>query len=653
MYPRPHVGPAATPEGSCSMLMAPCEVQEASLRQRNSLRIHTESQELQSVTCAKGGPSEAEVFGLAETHVLHHIADLEKKLGTHFSDMNQKLDLLTLQLNSGFDSLNLSLTKHVIEVSASKIPSETLSRHISTGSGNGCRPIHESPAGWCGDCRNGQASTHAGLACNAQEMCSGAHAFGDLVPTNNLLEHRFSLTSTKSLAMSDWELDFIQRRHPSKCRQSIWSFLEDPDSSNGARWFSRLWGPFIVVSSVISLMQAMRSVQSLSVIGLELACDCLFVAEALLRFCICPNSLIFFTKANNVIDVAAALPLVLRIPCLAGATGCDAEGPLEMILVCVVPVIRLLKTLRLFRQFHLFVRLMNETGEALSVLLFLLCIIVLSFSALIYMVEPRDNIESLPMAMYLIIVTISTVGYGDVTPSTTIGTIAVSVIILCSVLYMALPIGILGNAFTKIWSDRDRIMLTMRTRDRLTQWGYTAADMKMLFRHFDSNKNGELNLQEFREMIAEMHIGIKDDRVVQLFDSFDKDGSGGIDPKEFTRTLFPGTYHELFGDADADADADAEPRLKFPALPRFPSKEKAPVTGQMSDKLTAASELENSARLQADAVDCKGEKWNGCAEDLGASMMDAGSTSGMSKWRLTATPYGNFSNPPPTSEFRL
>ena len=61
------------------------------------------------------------------------------------------------------------------------------------------------------------------------------------------------------------------------------------------------------------------------------------------------------------------------------------------------------------------------------------------FSSVVYFVEPRDNIDSLPKAMYLIIVTISTVGYGDVTPDTTNGYLALSVIIVVSVFYMAIP----------------------------------------------------------------------------------------------------------------------------------------------------------------------------------------------------------------------
>mmetsp|Transcript_106652 Transcript_106652/g.339603 ORF Transcript_106652/g.339603 Transcript_106652/m.339603 type:complete len:247 (+) Transcript_106652:2-742(+) len=110
-----------------------------------------------------------------------------------------------------------------------------------------------------------------------------------------------------------------------------------------------------------------------------------------------------------------------------------------------------------------------------------------------------------------------------------------------------MPIGIIANAFTQIWQDRDRILLMLRTRDRLLQWGYTARDMIKLFRHFNTDGDGTLSIVEFKKMMNEMQIGLNDERVVELFDSIDKDKSGGIDVKEFIQGLFPSAYHEIYG----------------------------------------------------------------------------------------------------------
>merc|ERR1719377_393775 len=109
---------------------------------------------------------------------------------------------------------------------------------------------------------------------------------------------------------------------------------------------------------------------------------------------------------------------------------------------------------------------------------------------------------------------------------------------------MAIPLGIIGNSFSRVWEDRDRLLLVRRMRDRLVQEGFHASDIQLLFQHFGSSKAGDLNLNDFRGMISEMKIGISDQRTVELFQSLDVDGSGTINDAEFISLLFPGAYVE-------------------------------------------------------------------------------------------------------------
>merc|ERR1712217_904693 len=147
--------------------------------------------------------------------------------------------------------------------------------------------------------------------------------------------------------------------------------------------------------------------------------------------------------------------------------------------------------------------------------------------------------------MWLVIVTMTTVGYGDVTPKSGEGIFIVAVLVVSSVLFMAMPLGIIGNAFTIVWNDRDRILLVEHTRDRLVQWGYTADDFPTLFSLFDTNGNGELELEEFCQMMTKMKLGLTEDRIISMFQSFDKSGDGAIDHEEFVAAIFPGAYKHL------------------------------------------------------------------------------------------------------------
>jgi len=94
-----------------------------------------------------------------------------------------------------------------------------------------------------------------------------------------------------------------------------------------------------------------------------------------------------------------------------------------------------------------------------------------------------------------------------------------------------------------------------RTRTRLEQAGYTANDIPMLFKLFDCDRNGQLDVLEFQWMLQGMRLGLKKERVVELYEAFDDDKSGGIDPIEFVKALFPDAYYEMYGATD-QADND-------------------------------------------------------------------------------------------------
>jgi len=338
----------------------------------------------------------------------------------------------------------------------------------------------------------------------------------------------------------------------------LWMLLEDPTSSAAAGWFSYVSNFFIGTTVLITLLESTSPpvLYGLPVAIAEVVFESLFFMECVARYIVCHSTCRFFKTPFNIIDIVSVLPLIIR-----GVRRLDVptqdEAPVQhYLLFCAVPIIRLLKLFRRIQKFHVFVHTFFSTSEALRVLLCLLAVFVLFFSSLIYIIEPIDVIDSLPTAIWMSIVTVATVGYGDVTPTTSGGRLVCSFLVLSSVLYMAMPISIIGSAFMKTWEDRHRLLVMIRTRDRLKQWGYTALDMPALFQRVDVNGNGELSVDEFRDMIGKMGIGMKAKEATELFEVFDEDGSGGVDEQEFMRGLFPEAYKQIYGRRGSTASMD-------------------------------------------------------------------------------------------------
>jgi len=251
------------------------------------------------------------------------------------------------------------------------------------------------------------------------------------------------------------------------------NFLEDSESSTAAHIYSIAMPIFITLSVVFTILQSLDPpvVSGVIAVVTELSIDLIFLIEAFVRCLVSPDRWEFCTNTYNMFDIIGIVPLVMRI-CLWVIVGLrlpeEEDGGwlvfLRSFLLLIVPTMRLLKTLRWFEKFHLVVCAFEACLEALPILLWPLVLITLVFSSLIYSVEPEDNITSLPKAMWLTVVTMTTVGYGDVTPNTSAGSIIVGILVICSVLYMAMPLGIIGHAFTEIWQERDRILLMKRTR---------------------------------------------------------------------------------------------------------------------------------------------------------------------------------------------
>ena len=188
----------------------------------------------------------------------------------------------------------------------------------------------------------------------------------------------------------------------------------------------------------------------------------LFTIEYLLRvYCIrLPSSYIF--SFFGVIDFFAILPTYISL-LIPGAT--------------VFSVIRILRVLRVFRVLKL-VQFMGEaellkqamiaSKRKIFVYLFFLLNLVILLGSLMYLIEgEKSGFDSIPRSIYWAIVTLTTVGYGDISPVTNFGQFIAAIIMIMGYSIIAVPTGIVTSSmnFTK---DKYRKTCIVCNDDRQT-----------------------------------------------------------------------------------------------------------------------------------------------------------------------------------------
>jgi len=300
----------------------------------------------------------------------------------------------------------------------------------------------------------------------------------------------------------------MKSRQRSKVIETAWSILDDPESGTAARLYGLAMSFFIWFSFCTSLCVAAEwyphffweSVAE----TIEYMIDAVFAIEIIARFFLCPSRRMFFTNPFNIVDLVAGVPLLLRV-CMFLLLDFDTEEGevIRRVVFSAVPVLRMLKVLRRFSQIHLIWKALYMAFEALPVIIFMYLVLVFFFSAIVYMTEPKSNIEDFSTAVWLCLMSMTTVGYGDYTPSSHFhNRVIMSVTVWVSSLYMSIPLGIIGNAFNDVWKDREKLLLMQRTKDRLKQAGYEPRDIPKLFGLFDMDGNGQLDIAEFRWMLT-------------------------------------------------------------------------------------------------------------------------------------------------------
>ncbi|KAK2883295.1 hypothetical protein Q8A73_022228 [Channa argus] len=274
-----------------------------------------------------------------------------------------------------------------------------------------------------------------------------------------------------------------------KWQPVIWNLFEDPYSSRAARFIAFASLFFILVSittfcletheafnTIINKTELMRN-NSVPDSGpqyeietdpaltyVEGVCVFWFTIEFLVRVTFCPVKLEFFKSVLNIIDFVAILPFYLEV----GLSGLSSKAAKDVL--GFLRVVRFVRILRIFKLTRHFVglrvlghTLRASTNEFLLLIIFL-ALGVLIFATMIYYAERigaksndptaslHTKFKNIPIGFWWAVVTMTTLGYGDMYPETWSGMVVGALCALAGVLTIAMPVPVIVNNFGMYYS---------------------------------------------------------------------------------------------------------------------------------------------------------------------------------------------------------
>ncbi|XP_049578408.1 shaker-related potassium channel tsha2 [Syngnathus scovelli] len=275
-------------------------------------------------------------------------------------------------------------------------------------------------------------------------------------------------------------------------QRQLWLLFEYPESSGPARIIAIVSVMVILISIIIFCLETLPEFREVPASGgqeelhvngsghgkvrspftdpffmVETLCIVWFSFEFTMRFLSCPSKAAFFKNIMNIIDVVAIAPYFITL----GLDLAEHQGSSQQ--AASLAILRVIRLVRVFRIFKLSrhskgLQILGQTLHAslreLGLLIFFLIIGVVLFSSSVYFAEaedPESGFSSIPDAFWWAVVTMTTVGYGDMCPSTIGGKFVGSLCAIAGVLTIALPVPVIVSNFNYFYhrenDEEDRL----------------------------------------------------------------------------------------------------------------------------------------------------------------------------------------------------
>ncbi|KAK3712041.1 hypothetical protein QZH41_008374 [Actinostola sp. cb2023] len=245
-------------------------------------------------------------------------------------------------------------------------------------------------------------------------------------------------------------------------KERIWDVFENPLDSRMGKVIFAVMGFAIVVSITTTVMETLPCAMNLTCAQLypdeyfyvDAVCVVIFTIEYLIRLSVAPHRWRFVKNFQSIIDVVSVLPFYVKLFMRSiGAKGADG-----LVILKVLRVLRVVKMARHSKRLQTLGGSIKNSSSELGFILFSFTLGVIIFATVIYYCEkdePNTTFLSIPDGMWYAIVTMTTLGYGDMTPETTMGQLMGSICCVIGTLVIALPVPILEMKMQLIGQNQE------------------------------------------------------------------------------------------------------------------------------------------------------------------------------------------------------
>ncbi len=201
---------------------------------------------------------------------------------------------------------------------------------------------------------------------------------------------------------------------------------------------------FVMLESVVPIQKKYGYLLNIA----EWVITVLFSVEYFLRIISIKNPIRYVFSFYGIIDLLSILPKYLSI-ILVGSQNLAALRALRLL-----RVFRILKLGRYIGESNRLLVALRASRAKIAVFLFFIVIMCIILGTVMYMIEGSENgFTSIPRSVYWSIVTLTTVGYGDIAPQTPLGQLVASIIMILGYAIIAIPTGIVSSEMTKTVID--------------------------------------------------------------------------------------------------------------------------------------------------------------------------------------------------------